>query len=133
MGINAKAFVEAVRGIAARQPDKIYSLPTEYDEESGQDIDRECQYVERDEHDDLVGSCILGHALLELGVEPRKLDVVTMGFVDLEKRLELGLPTAVVTWAVTVQDEQDDFKPWGVAVELADAAVSPAELQLVTR
>lgn len=133
MGIDAKAFVETIRGIAARHPEKVYSLPTEYDEESGQDIDRECQYVEYDKHDDLVGSCLLGHALLALGVEPQKLDVVTMGFVDLEKKLDLGLPSAVVTWAVTVQDEQDDFKPWGVAVELADAAVSPAELELVSK
>lgn len=133
MGINAKAFVETIRGIAARTPDKVYSLPTEYDEETGEDIERECQYVERDKHDHLVGSCLLGHALLELGVEPRKLDVVTMGFIDLEKKLDLGLPSAVVSWALIVQDEQDDFKPWGVAVELADAAVSPAELELVTR
>lgn len=131
--IDAKAFIATIRDIAARTPDKVYSLPTEYDEETGQDIERECQYVERDKHDHLVGSCLLGHALLELGVEPRKLDVVTMGFIDLEKKLDLGLPSAVVSWAVTVQDEQDDFKPWGVAVELADAAVSPAELELVTR
>lgn len=133
MGIDAKAFVETVRGIASRQPDKVYSLPTEYDEESGEDIELEHQYVVRDDNGELVGSCPLGIVLLGLGVEPHKLDVSLVGFADLEKQLGLGLPAAVVSWAVKFQDEQDDFTPWGEALRLADMAVSPTELELVTR
>ncbi|WP_032364068.1 hypothetical protein [Rhodococcoides fascians] len=131
--IDPKAFVATIRNIAAKQPEKVYSLPTEYDEETGQDIELEHQYVVRDDNGELVGSCPLGIVLIELGVEPHKLDVSLVGFADLEKQLGLGLPAAVVSWAVKFQDEQDDFKPWGVAVELADAAVSPAELELVSK
>ncbi|MBY4212847.1 hypothetical protein HQO42_14750 [Rhodococcus fascians] len=131
--IDPKAFIAAIRKLSADNPQKVYSLPTEYDEDSGEDIELEHQYVVRDDNGELVGSCPLGIVLLELGVEAHKLNVSLVGFADLEKQLGLGLPSAVVSWAVKFQDEQDDFKPWGVAVELADAAVSPAELELVTR
>lgn len=130
---TARQFVEKVREIAARNPAHVYVTPTEYDEETGQDLDLEPRYVDRDFEGDAVGSCLLGCALVELGVEPYRLDVSTMNFDTLHDRLGLGFPGLVVGWACVVQEEQDSFVPWGDSVVRADGKVSPVELELVTR
>jgi hypothetical protein len=80
-------------------------------------------YVERDEDDALVGSCLIGCALIDAGVTPEALDVGEFGIGALVKEGVLSLPPNVLGWAAEIQMNQDIGFQWGRAVDIADTIV----------
>ncbi|WP_280350411.1 hypothetical protein [Nocardia abscessus] len=115
MKIDVKAFVAAVRKRAADNPDKVYQ-PVEMDEGG-----ESCVYVERDhETGELVGSCLIGCALVDIGVPAERLDYVQMSFSTLNSVAEFGIPVTVADWAQGAQIEQDRGTTWGESVKIAD-------------
>ncbi|RYH63731.1 MAG: hypothetical protein EON54_07505 [Alcaligenaceae bacterium] len=121
-------FVSTVRRLVREKPDFIYQLPEIWSDHL-QDFVKSgsCMYVELDpESDKLCGSCLLGQALLELGVD---VNILYQGgdhknnsqsFDHLAAELELPLRAQVIEWAATVQRYQDNNRPWGEALRLAD-------------
>lgn len=99
-----------IRRIAAENPDHVY-LP---------DVAGECVYTEMDTDDHRVGSCIVGKALINLGVDPVRLSWSEGKFAA----SVLGEPGAaadsIIGWINTVQQYQDDKISWGRAVAKAD-------------
>lgn len=105
-------FVSAVRAEAALNPDKVYEKPE--DSES-------CLYVEPGPDGKLVGSCLLGCALVRLGVNPERIAWPHgVPFWTVNETLELGLSQQVRNWASRVQFEQDSGIDWGMSVQKAD-------------
>lgn len=111
MKIDAKEFVDAVRRIASENPDKVY-----------EETDEGCVYVEEDpDTGELVGSCLIGCALISIGIPAEDLDLdETEIFYNLIGRLGLELPPGVAEWANFVQRRQDSGQPWGESVRDAD-------------
>ena len=105
-------FVAAVRAEAALNPDKVYEKPE--DSES-------CVYVEPGPDGKLVGSCLLGCALVRLGVNPERMAWKSgVAFATVNETLELGLSGPVWSWANWAQYEQDSGTDWGMSVQKAD-------------
>lgn len=116
-------FVAALRKTAAANPDKVYTLPVIAEDDDGFPIYAEdCLYVEKDETGKLVGSCLVGCALVDLGVEPEAMEDKLMSFSTLNVALELGVSTDAAYWADTAQGQQDAEQPWGTAIQFADEA-----------
>jgi hypothetical protein len=120
VSIDNRSFVKAVRKIAADDPAHIYEPPEVH--EGG----NECVYVEKNDKGVLVGSCLIGRALVALGVHPKDLppqdgfqNIASVVLDDL--KLDLSLP--VREWADGVQGEQDAGNPFGTAVRIADEKV----------
>lgn len=125
MKIDSIEFVKTVRKIAAENPDKVYKpIPRDpHDPTEG----TMCVYVEPDEYGSLVGSCLLGRALVELGVPTIDLRRLA-DFHELNLILDLGLPPEVANWATSAQRRQDQQYTWGDAIERANELHSlPAE------
>ncbi|OZD23860.1 hypothetical protein CH253_08365 [Rhodococcus sp. 06-156-3C] len=113
--IKDAEFVQAVRDEAADSPDYRYEK-----------VHGGCVYVANG-----VGSCIVGRALLKVGVP-----VAEVAELDDSEKAEarhalpqFGLSQLVVEWANRVQSKQDggvydaQGLPWGEAVKEADAGV----------
>ncbi|MFC9761687.1 hypothetical protein [Rhodococcus jostii] len=121
--VDEDRFVAAVRARAAAEPDKVYTPPTVIhvnDDGDESEVEGACVYVERNDDDVLVGSCLLGCALIDAGVDPAVLDVGELGIDDLVCQVVVSMRTDVLHWAIVVQSEQDTGIPWGRAVEEAD-------------
>ncbi|WP_458682254.1 hypothetical protein [Prescottella equi] len=123
MQIDAIEFVQAVRKRVANTPDKVYEIPAKSFDEDGEPIPgNECLYVERDqETGKLVGSCLLGCALVDIGVNPAMLDTSPQSILALNNNLGLGLPTDVLLWATEAQGSQDLKNPWDLSLRMADS------------
>ncbi|MGW1739993.1 hypothetical protein ACWCPQ_14405 [Nocardia sp. NPDC001965] len=111
MTITDQTLVAEVRRLAAENPNFVYQKP------EGSIF---CVYVEQDSDGNKVGSCILGQAMINLGVPAEKL-VGSGGFAGLAlDLLDMEISEKVRWWAVAVQGKQDKEIPWGRAVEIAD-------------
>lgn len=108
--------VAEIRRLAGESPDYVYQR-------------QGCVYVEEDDAGNLVGSCIVGKALVNLGVEPQALHYEVPSRIpgaaallrrpvdDLERR-----------WIDEVQYSQDFGYAWSESVANADAEY-PLEAQ----
>ncbi|MFF0498511.1 hypothetical protein ACFYU5_19050 [Nocardia aobensis] len=117
------ALVAYTRMIAEKQPDRIYQRINPFAEDAGA-----CVYVEKMPGGKYMPSCILGHTLIGLGVEPELLDEELYGDVgsweigSVLTRLgyEYEDDDRRVDWLMAVQDRQDRGTTWGRAVFGAD-------------
>lgn len=94
--------------------------------------DGTCVYVD----DAGNGSCLIGLALMRLGFSaddliglygveayvPRSGGVYP-NYETISNRMDLPLSTEARNWATIVQNIQDECRPWGEAVSLADESV----------
>ena len=135
MGINPIDFIKAVRARAAAEPDKVYEIPDQLDEETGEFVEGgACVYVEIDQDTkEKVPSCLIGCALADLEVPLAQMEAFNENSIyGLDSYLGLELPQAVVEWASRVQNGQDDKRTWSDAIEFGDErATLPAEYQEV--
>jgi hypothetical protein len=102
--------------LADKNPDFVYQV---------HGADGECNYTIRDDNDQLVGDCIVGQALISLGVRPTKLyelegmgaHAVLQEFTTVSSEDDTNL-----LWKIdSVQGNQDIGRSWGLAVkELRD-------------
>lgn len=120
--ITLKQLIEAIRQVAATEPDFVYS--------SGGD-QRTCEYTPNDRNR---CGCIVGEALVLLGVAPKRLHNLDMlGYVD---NVTWGAPRTVAelsdlvtaealtsSWVRLVQEYQDNGSDWAGAVNRADERV----------
>lgn len=109
--MNIKEVISEIRKIASESPTTVYS----------RDIfnpgDDPCQYIV-----DGKGSCIVGRALVNLGIAPERLDEFEgMKAGDVLAHLSVGRDHFDQTeWVDRVQFHQDASVPWRIAVEKAD-------------
>lgn len=107
--LNATDVVNEIRKVAAEQPDFIYN-------EGGL---AECMYTKNT--DGSPGGCIVGRALMRLGVEEEDL-VESDGQFASRVLSDLGISgdRFVMLWIAEVQEVQDGGKTWAEAVQSAD-------------
>lgn len=109
--MHIKEVISEIRKIARLNPEIVYS----------RDIfnpgDDPCQYIV-----DGKGSCIVGRALVNLGIAPERLDEFEgMKVSDVLYSLLVDTDHSDQTeWVDRVQFHQDASVPWGIAVEKAD-------------
>lgn len=106
--ITATELVGAVRDVAARYPERTIG-------------NEPCYYIFDD-----CPVCLLGHALIGLGVEPDSLlpyNTDTINQVVEALLPEVGRSPAVVDWLRLVQENQDRGWKWSTAVKDADWSV----------
>jgi hypothetical protein len=118
--ISDEALVAEVRRLAAESPDFVYRRPGR-DRASGP----ECFYVHKTEDGEQVGGCLIGQALINLGVpidEVAELDTLDIGGAE-DVLPQFGIHTHEAVWAGWVQHYQDTGDRWGVAVMKADERV----------
>lgn len=114
MKITLEQIQGAVRGIAAENPGHRYVPPA-----VNGDGDVQCVYLDPDTRE---GSCIIGHALLKLGVDADTLEQFDIGYLTALDLPVWGDERARV-WADCVQSYQDTGTPWGEAVKAADESL----------
>jgi hypothetical protein len=115
MTFSAEDVVAQVRALAQEWPEHVYEPPA-----GPVDSGNRCSY--------LVGSdghgCIVGQALLRLGVNPDALSRVegqeAATAVSEVAHLDASNDWPELDWLNHVQEAQDERKPWGVAVAAAD-------------
>lgn len=136
-----RAFLEAIVRIADCNPSKVYEMPS----------DAGCDYVENGEGG-LVGSCLIGCALKEIGVPAEELEYHNSSFfrglkpypdwAEVERSDSVDVPTAaggvigslnrreltnlsngIKRIAREVQEEQDSGVPWAEAARYARLAL----------
>lgn len=116
---TCRDVVAKVREIAAADPDFVYTPPTGTSR---------CVYVETNPDGSLCPSCIIGRALVALGVDLAELHAsdragtTTLAGVMVVRFATDSDPVAL-RWLRHVQSSQDDGDRWSVAVRLADEAV----------
>jgi hypothetical protein len=96
-------FEAEIRRLAAERPNHIHKDA--------------CEYVK-----DGVGSCLLGQALENIGIDLDPLSGSLNGeeIDDVAKWLGWEIDPLVLAWAFKVQEHQDSEYPWGKAVAIAD-------------
>lgn len=105
-----------VRELAAENPEHVYVFP------SG----TACYNVWEDEDGELVGSCIVGKALVALGIDPElfiERDVQATSVHNTLRAFEADIDWVYgpdAEWLQNVQAFQDQQLPWGKAIEEAD-------------
>ncbi|MFF0498493.1 hypothetical protein ACFYU5_18960 [Nocardia aobensis] len=112
-------IIAEIRRIAAESPDYVYK-PVVKPNSLGIGT---CEYVERSADGELVGSCIVGRALVNLGVPPEVLtftDDFTPTAFGLLADLDFDVRGAEIKWIQRVQSGQDQKMSWGDAVARAD-------------
>ncbi len=124
--ITAGQVAWKVNEIATASPDFIYEAPD----------GTQCVYVETDTNGNRVGSCVVGRALIALGVAPGDIIEQASSFLALNK---LGILTAFEDshetryWINRVQADQDEGKPWGVAIASANVEYPSVAAQLASK
>lgn len=112
-------IIAEIRRIAAESPDYVYKPVVKPNSLSLET----CEYVERSADGELVGSCIVGRALVNLGVPPEVLtftsDYTPTAFGLLADPDGDGEGTEII-WIQRVQSGQDEKMSWGDAVARAD-------------
>lgn len=110
--IPLSEVVAEIRRLAAESPDYIY--------QSRNDV---CVYVEQDEAGKLVGSCIVGKALVGLGADPEALNYPSQEVKGAWAILRYsdGTPQQQ-NWIDWVQGRQDSGHTWSQSVADADEA-----------
>lgn len=111
--------IAEIRRIAAESPDYVYE-PVVKPNSLGIGT---CEYVERSADGKLIGSCIVGRALVNLGVPPEVLtftDDFTPTAFGLFEDPDHDGRVAEINWIQRVQGGQDRKMSWGDAVARAD-------------
>lgn len=114
MSITEQDIINEVLRLAAENPDFVYQAPDYHPEETR----GTCVYI----HDGN-GSCIVGQALVNKGIDPEEIERFEGLPADLMLS-NLGIKEEAdqgQTWLDQVQSYQDTGTPWGEAVEEADA------------
>lgn len=128
-------IIAKTREIAAARPNVVYQRLQLFSEtQSYHDKTLGCVYVEKNPAGELVPSCLLGHALVNLGISAERLETCQNNGGDTSIATvlpKLGFrfnpsseddpSTHKAFWLQEVQHQQDAGRPWGQAVELADA------------
>lgn len=117
--LDALKLIQAeMRRLAAEKPHYVYDRPLD---DEGYPLG--CMYVEVDADSNLIGSCIVGKALVNLGVDPYALSdhehtsaLSVLGYADARGYER----PAVLDWICSVQYGQDNDTSWRDAVESAD-------------
>jgi hypothetical protein len=108
-------LVAEIRRIAAESPNYVY-------QQVQRDGRSACEYVEY-AGDQLIGSCIVGRALVNLGVDPASLtfsnDFTPTAWGLLRDAGHNSL-AGEIDWIQSVQAGQDQGWAWGEAVQHAD-------------
>lgn len=122
--LDADKFEAAVREVVEANPHKVYSMGTRTDRAY---YGLQCAYVHV-EKGELVGGCVLGTALVHMGVPVEtvaELDVIrddttteSTGAEAVLPRFELSEDT--IMWAQDLQGAQDNSSAWGEALAHAD-------------
>lgn len=109
--MHIKEVISEIRKIADLNPETVYSRDI-FDQ--GDDF---CRYVV-----DGQGSCIVGRALVNLGIIPQRLhEFEGLKAQDVLVRIGVDLDHSDQTeWVNRVQFHQDANAPWRIAVEKAD-------------
>lgn len=112
------ADIEAkVRELAAENPEHVYAFPAG---------SMACYNVWEDEDGELVGSCIVGKAIVALGIDPElfiERDVQATSVHNTLRAFEAELDMIYgpeAEWLQNVQAFQDQQIPWAGAVAEAD-------------
>jgi len=134
--VNLRALQDEIRRLASEKPDYTYSVPEDADEY--REGSTGCLYTVTLDGEK-VGSCIVGQALLNLGVSPEDLSIYEFysvdhlfsdeymndnkGFSDEEQE--------VIDWILGVQMLQDKAHPWGIAVQVNEAGFTARHIRNV--
>jgi hypothetical protein len=105
MSITLRQIQGAVRQLVEEKPDYVYTMP---------DGAIQCLYLDPNTGE---GSCLIGQALLALGVRKNEFD--ERNWMSAE-RLPFWDTEETANWARCVQREQDDGKAWGNALEAGE-------------
>lgn len=117
MKLTDQSFVNTIKRLVAENPDFKYKR---------RDTGYWYLYVEKNDAGELVGSCLLGRALVSLGVDAHELhNFEGSEFDDLAKKLELPLSPSIVNWGNSLQDLQDSGQPWGKLFDLVKLPTGP--------
>ena len=112
--VDLKALRNEVTRLATENPEHVYEKQPYGDGHFG------CLYV-IERGGEKVGSCIMGQALINLGVDPRELARYEhKGIDELLVQVKPGTRYSQVAWFDEVQSSQDAGFSWKVAVERAD-------------
>ena len=106
-------LIDRVRQIAESDPGHVYERPAREGCMMGA-----CQYVYQGK-----GSCLVGHAALELGLIDTDLERDSLnqsGVLELSSAKGWKIPSDQIDWLAVAQGAQDDGETWGEAVALAD-------------
>ena len=121
--VNLEALQKEVRRLAEANPQFVYQKKT-FGGMTGMTF-QGCSYTEETDDGKLVGSCIVGQAFINLGVDPEKMasrEHVAIGDL-LIADFDLDAEDPTLIWLRDVQENQDSSVPWGEAVEAADRTV----------
>lgn len=122
MATDDVRFLLALDHIMTERPEYVY--PDEWKDMSG-DADGTCQYVIRDGDGGVIGRCLIGEALHEIGVSDSELEVHNSpsfggdgslgAWALLTKKLSglIFISDDVGDLAATVQTDQDNGFRWG--------------------
>lgn len=110
-----------IRRLAAEKPDYVYQSP--------HGPNGACMYTEIDsDTDKRVGSCIVGQALINLGVSAEAMKThegeSALSVISGNGELMWYEAPPVMRWISNVQHGQDNGRAWAAAVERADEKVS---------
>jgi hypothetical protein len=119
--ITTEQVVNEIRRLAAEQPDFVYVNPVDPE-------NTDCLYVHNWGNEDglpVVGGCIAGQALMNLGVPASTLHDVEFTSVSgilprVGVKVDIVSDRNLLTWMDDVQSKQDIKNPWGLAVKAAD-------------
>lgn len=113
--IHSSDVVREVRKLATENPEKVYDTQAH----SGS----ACLNVHTDNEGNFIPGCLIGTALVNLGVSYDSLyQVNNSGTEDTLNALQIHRDERDVRWLASVQDYQDIQYQWGVAVKLSDTA-----------
>jgi len=117
-------LVDKTREIGQARPNVIYQRRHVFTD--GFKGGPACVYVERMPGGEYIPSCIIGHAFVELGVNPADLEFPDHEGIDILTILynwEYDVLSSYAEWLGCVQSAQDHGIAWGNAVEGADRTV----------
>lgn len=118
--------VAKIREIAAVNPDRIY-VPTGQELGYVSEYKVDCMYV-HDKDGKAVAGCLIGQALHALGVPLGYLRTCehtdATSVLDRLNLIPYDFLSGNALWVVVVQRYQDEGKPWGECVSLADSHVA---------
>lgn len=121
--LSDRSLVEAVRALAAENPDFVYVNPSGDVAGSNIDIDVSCFYVHQTS-EGMTPGCLIGHAAVRAGMSIEDVakwdDKDEAGAVDV---LPDSISEGVREWAEYIQVSQDTGSTWADSVTFADKTI----------
>lgn len=115
--INLLDLENEVRRLAAENPDFVYEGAVE-DRYGSQYVS--CMYTVEGDDENLVGSCLFGQALINLGADPAELRSYEHEGIGQVLESAMLVSPKRVQWFDDVQEYQDVKMTWAFAVAEAD-------------